>query len=68
MNENLSKSDRDKPLPLTLVSEKYKDDGVIFDMAKCPNCGRTIDLYYEEHYKYCPTCGQRLDWSYIDDD
>lgn len=60
--------DRDKPLPLTLVSVKYKDDGVIFDMAECPNCGRKIDLYYEEHYNYCPTCGQRLDWSYVDDD
>lgn len=47
MNKNL---DRYKPLPLTLVSEKYKDDGVIFDMAECPNCGRKIDLYYEEHY------------------
>lgn len=32
MNENINKEDRDKSLPLTLVSDKYKDDGVIFDM------------------------------------
>lgn len=75
MNENIKKEDRDNPLLLNLVSAGYNSDGEFVYIAKCPNCGRTIDVYsekqykyYEEHYNYCPTCGQRLDWSYVDDD
>lgn len=51
MNENLNKADRDKPLPLNLVSDGYSDGELVYDIAECTNCGRTIYLYYEEHYK-----------------
>lgn len=65
MNENI---DRDKPLKVELVGDGYDNGHLVYDFGECPNCGRAIEIDYEEHYKYCPTCGQRLDWSYVDDD
>lgn len=39
------------------------DDGVnlIYDMYKCPNCGKEHKIDYYNEYSYCPNCGQAVE-------
>lgn len=42
----------------------YADGCPVYDIARCPECGRYFDLDCEEKCNYCPDCGQRLDWEF----
>ena len=43
----------------------YFDGELVFDYAKCPECGREDFECGINNWgcKYCPDCGQALDWS-----
>lgn len=44
----------------------YDENGnLIYDCAKCPNCGNDDFEYDINNWdcKFCPDCGQALDWS-----
>jgi len=44
----------------------YDENGnLIYDMAKCPNCGNDDFEYDINNWgcQFCPDCGQALDWS-----
>lgn len=52
--------DREKPRYVN-----YEYDGCpVYDIARCPECGRYFEADREEHYNYCPDCGQRLNWEF----
>lgn len=47
------------------IADGYSDGELVYDMAKCPNCGNDD---YEYDYgnwgkPFCPECGQALNWS-----
>lgn len=43
--------------------EMGDNEGNIYDMYDCPNCGKSYEINYEE-YKHCPKCGQamKIEW------
>ena len=43
----------------------YSDGKLVYDYAKCPQCGNDNYEYEINNWgcKYCPDCGQALDWS-----
>lgn len=48
-----------KPL---LEGDGYYDGEMVYDIWRCPNCGRAYEVDSDD-YDYCPNCGQRIDWS-----
>ena len=43
----------------------YSDGELVYDYAKCPECGNDNFEYGINNWgcKFCPDCGQALDWS-----
>lgn len=43
----------------------YSDGKLVYDYAKCPECGNDNFEYDINNWgcKFCPDCGQALDWS-----
>lgn len=53
------------PQPPEFWGDGYDEDGnLIYDNAKCPNCGNDDFEYGINNWgcAYCPDCGQALDW------
>ena len=53
-----------KALPVVYSGDGYADGNIVYDFAKCPNCG----YEYEDGDKdwkeqFCPHCGQALKWT-----
>ena len=52
-----------EPKTVLYSGDGYADGYMVYDMAKCPNCG----YEYEDGDKdwglsFCPNCGQKLNW------
>lgn len=62
INELQELINKETPRELNYIADGYADGYPVYDIAKCPTCGREFEAYDEEHYKYCPTCGQKLKW------
>lgn len=57
---------RRTPLEPEVYGDGYADGKMVYDMWKCPNCGKSYELDNDE-YNYCPCCGQAIDWSEDDE-
>ena len=57
---------REKAKLVELSGDGYADGHLVYDTAKCPSCGYTLDDDFDidtHHEPYCPHCGQKLDWN-----
>lgn len=52
-----------EPKTMLYSGDGYADGEMVYDMAKCMNCGREFE-YDDETWgcKFCPDCGQALKW------
>lgn len=61
--------DKQIPYKPDYWGDGYDENGnLIYDCAKCPNCGNDDFEYGVNNWgcKFCPDCGQALDWSDIE--
>lgn len=56
--------DKQVPKVPDIYGDGYADGEMVYDMWKCPNCGKSYELDHDI-YDYCPCCGQAIDWTGI---
>lgn len=57
---------KETPTKPELISDGDYGGEPVYDMWKCPNCGKLYEIDYDV-YDYCPNCGQHIDRSEMDD-
>ncbi len=57
---DLKANDKEMPTKPELISDGDYDGEPVYDMWKCPNCGKLYEIDYDV-YDYCPNCGQHID-------
>ncbi len=58
--------EKDRSTKPELISDGDYDGEPVYDMWKCPNCGKLYEIDYDI-YDYCPNCGQHIDRSEMGD-
>jgi len=55
--------EKDTPKPVIYSGDGYADGYLVYDYAKCPNCGREFEEDRDEwEMPFCSSCGQALKW------